>query len=268
MAEQWKVIRVRSIMQLAVCIEVLVDGEKIGTGTGFVVQAPSGLQYLVSNRHVIVGRKAVSNDYQDPSNRQPTAIRVLHINDQFETWQLDLPIFDGDRRELWWEHPGWKNKLDLVAVQVPIDEFAVTSTEPLRVAGSIIRVNVPDAVITPGFPLGFHGGMKGMPVAVTGTVATHPDMAVDDGEEDSPPRFLIDSRTRSGLSGAPVFVYPNGQMVVTDQGAIISPARDAYGLLGIYCGRIRADADIGYVIPTSILEELLANPVPGALHPE
>lgn len=63
-----------------------------------------------------------------------------------------------------------------------------------------------------GFPHAIHGGMRGMPVAVTGIIATHPGYSFD---MSTLPRFLINSRTKKGISGAPVFFYPDGKMLLT-----------------------------------------------------
>lgn len=263
---EYQIVHFPPVLRLAVFIVAYAGDERLGTGTGFVVGEP-GSRFLVSNRHVVVGRKPGSNEYQDSRGRQPTRIQVISLDERFTTAEADIPIFTEDREPLWFEHPTLMHELDLVCLPVDDDLHQHTPTERMHVLEMPVRITVTDPVIVTGFPLGFHGGFRGLPVAVTGMIATHPKLSVD--ADDRLPRFLIDSRTRAGLSGAPVFFYPNGQMVITESGTTVANSpRKSFELLGIYCGRVHEQADLGYVISTTAIKQMIANPKRGVLHAE
>jgi S1-C subfamily serine protease len=244
-------------------IEVFAGEQRIGSGTGFILDSPDG-RMLVSNRHVIVGRKPGSNQYQDPGGRQPTSLRIWSINRLVQPAAVDVPLFDADMTEQWVEHPDHRNELDLVGIPWHHGLFESTSMEPYMAGGAPAQIAVPDPVLLLGFPLRFNGGVQGLPVAVTGMIATTPGLPIDG----KLPRFLIDSATREGLSGAPVLFYPNGQPVVNVNGTTaVAQGKSGYQLLGIYTGRIREDAQLGYVITAAAIRRLLEEPRPGRLMP-
>lgn len=256
-------ILISPLLTLAMYIEVFAGDERIGSGTGFIVDSPDG-RMLVSNRHVIVGRKPVTNEYQDEAGRQPTMIRVWSINSLVQPVGVDVALFNADMTEQWVEHPDHRHELDLVGVRWHHGLFETTSMKPYMASGATVQIGVPDPVLLLGFPLRFNGGVQGLPVAVTGMIATTPGLPID-GDL---PRFLIDSATREGLSGAPVLFYPNGQPVLNVNGATaLAQGKSGYELLGIYTGRIREDAQLGYVITTAAIRQLLNDPRPGRLLP-
>ncbi|WP_424440296.1 hypothetical protein [Microbacterium sp.] len=245
----------------AMYIEVFAGEDRVGSGTGFIVEGPSG-RMLVSNRHVVVGREPETNAYKDPQGRQPTRIRVSSINELVQTVSVDLNLFDDDRNELWVEHPTYAHRLDLVGLPWPHGLFTSTATGRMYASGAPVQIRVPAPVIVLGYPLRFHGGVEGLPVAVSGILASTPGLPIN-GDL---PRFLIDSRTRSGLSGAPVIFYSEGAPLINEQGTLsIGSQTQPYELLGIYSGRIRDDADIGYVITTAAISEMIHHPAQGVL---
>lgn len=254
------------LLTQAMYIEVFAGDDRIASGTGFIVERPDG-RMLVSNRHVIAGREPETNDYLDERKRQPTRIRVCSLDGSAQPMSIDMRLFDGDRTEQWVEHPKYRHRLDLVGIPWPHRYFRTTTLDPLIVSGAPVLIGVPDPVLLLGFPLRFNGGIRGLPVAVSGMIATTPGLPVPDDSD--LPRFLIDSATKEGLSGAPVLYYPNGETVVNVRGttAVAALQKGDHQLLGIYTGRIREDAQLGYVITTDAIREMLADPQPGRLHP-
>ena len=93
------------------------------------------------------------------------------------------------------------------------------------------RPAVADQIFVVGYPSDIGTRETDPPVWTSGSIATDP-LIEWEGE-----RFLIDSRTREGQSGAAVIAYSaaSGGM----------PSR--YHLLGIYSGRIDGNADVGSV---------------------
>jgi hypothetical protein len=252
------------LLTQAMFIEVFAGEDRIGAGTGFIVEGPTG-RVLLSNRHVIVGREPSSNEYKDKGGRQPDRIKVWSVDRSAQPTVVEMRLFDAAGTEQWIEHPQHRHHLDLVGMLWPHTEFRSTRTGTLAASGAPVRISVPDPVLLLGFPLRFHGGIHGLPVAVSGMIASTPGLSVD-GDL---PRFLIDSATIEGLSGSPVLFYPNGQTVINERGTTATAVltKDAYQLLGLYTGRIRGDAQLGYVIDVGAIRELLANPQRGVLLP-
>ena len=97
-----------------------------------------------------------------------------------------------------------------------------------------------------GFPVGWEplkAEQAAYAVWSRGSVASEPEL-----DWDNLPRFLIDSRTRQGQSGSPVFAFRNYAWKDKDGNTHFPMSPTVEGeLIGIYSGRISADSDLGYV---------------------
>ena len=217
-------IRVPDILLGVGFIEVIASDEVIMSGTGFFVPTSNGV-VLVTNRHIGIGRKPGSNHFQDKKGRQPDRLRVTVTLDlayasdsPSSRLVLDIPIGTNDQ-PAWREHPLLRSDLDVVVFDVE-DETPLVSVDPLDVFGGPAALTVPDTVLVVGYPFGMNGGMEGLPIAVRGTLASVPGIPVGDQ-----PRFLIDARTREGLSGAPVFFLSTRRTDPRDRRRGLSPTR-------------------------------------------
>ena len=107
---------------------------------------------------------------------------------------------------------------------------------------------VSDRVFVVGYPRSIGSDHSLPPVWTGGSIATEPDRSWKG------PRFLIDARTREGQSGSAVIAYApaNGGLP------------DRHQVLGIYSGRIDAEADIGSVW---LLDDLIKRLVEGTDRP-
>ena len=112
----------------------------------------------------------------------------------------------------------------------------------------VIRVAMPVSII--GFPFGISAG-GGWPIWETGHIATEPDV-----DYDGRPAFLIDATTRGGMSGSPVVARVYGVYQGSD-GIPVALAEPATRFLGVYSGRIHAEAEIGRVWRPSIVQAVL-----------
>lgn len=93
-----------------------------------------------------------------------------------------------------------------------------------------------------------------LPVWKRGTVATEPTLEID-----ALPKFLIDTATRNGMSGAPVVMHRNG---FHNPGNL----KDSFfavieSFVGVYSGRYGADseleAQLGIVWRETVIDEIL-----------
>lgn len=244
-------------------VEVIHNDAVISTGTGFFVPTANGVA-LVTNRHIGVGRLPGSNELKDSRGRQPDRLRVTVTLDLGYQPDLpsnrvvvDIPIGTNDEPS-WREHPTLTSTVDLVVFEVE-RQLPVVSTDPLDVFGGPAALTIADTVLVVGYPFGLNGGMEGLPVAVRGTLATVPGIPAR-----GQPRFLIDARTREGMSGSPVFFYPHGGQVHSATGGVYANALPGVRqFMGIYSGRVDEQADIGYVIDAQVVLETIESGIVG-----
>ncbi|SEI89471.1 hypothetical protein [Frateuria terrea] len=198
---------------------------------------------------------------------------------------LTLPLAD-EEKALFYIHPVNWPRVDVVAI--PFDPAAEHSLEGVLSNGEVMREGirlaaasgpaaeicpvqrylVPDHVATawindvdvteelfiPGYPLNIQSHLA-EPVWKRATVASSVQAGWN-GER----KFLIDSASQSGMSGAPV-VYYNAKGVVRIGGMTMHLDREAAILAGIYVGRmgVRNDRDpqIGTVWHASVIDEII-----------
>lgn len=128
-------------------------------------------------------------------------------------------------------------------VDVVVFEMSGVETTALRFANKVCDPeNVPRLrtgmdVFVLGYPRGLTGGGK-FPIWKRGSIASEPDIDVD-----NLPLMYVDTATREGMSGAPVFASESGTWWPEGKKA---PNDMVFGLgrrfLGVYSGRIGEDA--------------------------
>ncbi|PRB71336.1 serine protease [Arthrobacter sp. MYb213] len=233
------------------------DEEEIETGTGFTVTNLDAT-WLVTNRHVLIGRKPGTNEYTDLGRRQPTKAKITWVEDDLSSRNLVIELFSEDKSELWIEHPPLAHALDLVAIQVPSNTFVDVDLLPSPDDDPGYVVTSGDPIVVIGFPFGLSAGLDGLPIMFSGIVASPPGILINEQ-----PRFLIDSRTRPGLSGSPVYYYPNASAL--RKGASNEVHFPSPKFLGLYCGRVNDDSDLGYVIDAFEIARTIVHKRPGVL---
>lgn len=242
------------LLRQSVKVDSLAGGKVVVQGSGFVCEN-LGQHWLVTNRHVLLNRLPESNEYF-VRKEIPTHVRITWIWDDLVTDQMEIPLFDAGK-PLWIEHPPLAKDLDLVAIPVPSGPFVdVDLVSSLDEDGP--DVSVGDPVIVAGFPFGISGGVDGLPVAFSGILSSPIGFAMD-----QKPRFLIDSRTREGLSGSPVYYYPNS--VASRKGASGGIEFKNPIFIGLYCGRVNNNSDLGYVIEAEEIARTIVHKRPGSI---
>jgi hypothetical protein len=113
-------------------------------------------------------------------------------------------LFDAQGKPRWLDHPTLHGKVDLVALPL-------VRTENVQFYPLNLELRKSDIVVSPGDPVSivdFPFGMvqtAGLPIWKTGTVASDPD--VNFGER---PMFIVDTTSRQGMSGSPVYAVRTG----------------------------------------------------------
>lgn len=253
---------------------VTTTGSPIAKASGCLVRWENQL-LLYTNWHVVTGKQWVSQaerrewfelpkaarpplgGWMPGVDHSPDALRIsVRINGYLKLLRVVSLQSLGDPDDAWgsmrnaWEvqdtlmhGDGSMTSADLVCLRV-VDDLARREHElvpslqtPVRFGydtteiGRSYGLGLTDRVFVVGYPMTIGQRTQDPPVWTGGTIATNPH------EEWDGPRFLIDSRTRSGQSGSAVITYePAGRGL---------PARQQ--LVGIYSGRIHKSADIGSV---------------------
>lgn len=205
-------------------IQMWDDHGMLSTGSGFFYELDN-TWFLVTNWHNLSGKNFLNNRPLMESRRFPTYIKVklssyeipgipLQKN-SFTTVAQDVAIYENNQ-PLWFEHPTWGSFCDVVALPMErpqsCPEFMHNAAN--RISATRIPVEPGCAVFIIGFPRSISVGF-GLPLWKSGYIASEPFYDVTIGGETSEmgglqngtklPAFFIDSQTREGMSGSPVF---------------------------------------------------------------
>lgn len=228
-----------------------LNGQNLGTGTGFVANAPRG-PVLITNRHNVTGRNNNTGQVLSPTGHTPDEIVVLHnrLNHLGQWVARNEPLFNNGT-PLWIEHPTLGATVDFVAL--PLTQLNDVQLYPytLGVGDPQILVAPSDTVSVLGFPFGIAGG-GALAIWATGFMATEPDI-----DHNNLPTFLIDCRARPGQSGSAVIAHRNGGSVPTEDGGSAMFGGPVTKFLGIYSGRINEQSDLGIVWKASAIRQLV-----------
>lgn len=224
--------------------------------TGFVVQTEKG-PHLITNRHVVTGADNITHAV----SWIPTQLKIYHHRKGYlGQWSPKVEPLVKDNVNQWIEHPLLSDKADFVALPLTnltdIELYCVTPEAPWFSEaegdkGQEFMLGPSDMVSIVGFPFG-KSSSGHVPIWVTGFIAS--ELSENYNEL---PIQLIDSRTRPGQSGSPVFAYRAGGALPTAKGTSTIFNGPVAKFLGIYSGRINMESDIGMVWKSSALADLV-----------
>ncbi|CUI84843.1 trypsin-like peptidase domain-containing protein [Achromobacter sp. 2789STDY5608621] len=237
---------------------------ELSTATAFFVLRKSKM-YLITNWHVVSGRnpetgKCLSDTCALPNN---LLVRVHKNSEHIEFSDFEIPLFDGSCNKLWLEHPSFKERVDVVALEVCIpNHLSVFDIENFI---EPFNEDTEEAVATDVFVIGYPFGrsVEGIfPIWKRASVASEPCIDVD-----GLPKILVDTASRSGMSGSPVMLYEKRAIGVCDgvpgqPGARLS--NFLMKLVGVYSGRIGVDdenikAQLGVVWKSVVIDEIISH---------
>jgi hypothetical protein len=280
-------------------ISMYFHDEKLAVGTAFCYLFQEKT-YLITNWHNVTGREPDTKTLKSSQCAIPNRIvanipyivnkNSSNISVQWEEHAIDLYNESGDAplKSIWYEHPSHYSNVDVVAI--PIEENSKLLQEnsiwynreyPLSFIVhdesiicfpklAICPANHPglglkDILLEPGldvFALGFPQGMSGggeFSIWKRGSIASEPSFNIDDL-----PKILIDTATREGMSGAPVYAVLRGSITNLEDKDENGKHRIFGGyterLIGIYSGRIGDDnfkAQLGIVWKASVIDEII-----------
>ncbi|ELP69699.1 trypsin-like peptidase domain-containing protein [Streptomyces turgidiscabies] len=247
---------------------------RLGSGTGFLVGVPDDF-WLVTAGHVVSGRNTETGELEDDRGLWPDYLRVRFARQgeggEFEPVDQEVALYaDGDEAQVpVWRSPA-QQRADVAAVPIgsvpegAVDAFLLTGWPTVRdlypqdrragagaEADAELPLRVMDRLYVLGFPFGDTGSWP-FAVWTAAPVASEP-LARWNGL----PGFLLDSRTRSGQSGAPVLMHIRPGEMVLAGGEVHVHEEWVTALVGVYSGRLNENSDLGMVWTTEVLDEIL-----------
>jgi hypothetical protein len=237
-------------------IKACREGVDPAPATGFVIETKKG-PHLVTNWHVVTGTHNITRTV----NWIPSELTIHHHKrDCLGQWVPRVEQLVVDNVNQWIEHPALGDKADFVAIPLTnlddVDLYFVDPVNPWYAEdegekGADFLLSPSDMVSIVGFPFG-KSSSGHVPIWVTGFLASE----LGENFEDLPLQ-LVDSRTRPGQSGSPVFAYRSGGAIKTAKGAATIFSGAVAKFLGVYSGRINEQSDLGRVWKVSALAELV-----------
>lgn len=205
-----------------------------GCATGFVVKQ-NGIFFLVTNYHVLSGRRSTDNDIISKHGGTPTHLKCYFHSSKLGEWEeKDFPLVDENRKPFWItcnNHQSEHFQFKDVAI-LQISEIENIVYYPIDICKNESLRTSPCSLAT---VLGFPAGKKSyryFPIWVTGFIGSEPELDYNDL-----PILLINATTTMGMSGSPVFQIAEGIHTDSSGDLHVEPGRKSK-FLGVYSGRI------------------------------
>lgn len=240
----------------------------ISTGTAFFYQHDRSW-FIITNWHNLSGRNFLTKE--PLSVRFPTFIEANLSSYEVPGHQIPPGHFTTVSRRVdiyrnyqpvWYEHPVLGSSCDVVAI--PFERPSACPEFMHNAANCVSRTRIP---VKPGvtcFVIGFPYSLSigfGLPIWKSGFIASEPYYDICIGGQTASiggsrggaklPAFFLDTQTRQGMSGAPVFASYVGTWNMTDPYREVDPESEGFWdrndvamgasameFVGCYSGRI------------------------------
>jgi len=251
-----------TVFSISIPIWVKRDDRELGPATAFFMKR-NGKVFLVSNWHVFSGRNAYTGQPLSTTLLTPNRISYWAHTPNIGKFVRDceVAICDQDDEPKWLQHP-LGQKIDLACIELRSFPSNLKAYTPEDIGDQKIMISVGQDVVIAGFPKGMmQQGI--LPIWKRGSIAAEPNVARNDGLG----VYLVDTATREGMSGSPVYLFSNGTALMEDRSVTVFSDPVAR-FLGVYSGRYGAEAEneiqLGRVWAESHLLEMLDDPKVGS----
>lgn len=260
-------------------LDIKSNDKSIGHATGFLYRKNDNV-YLITNWHVITGRN-LFNKSTHPHN-PPTQVvfqPVVKTPDgkygifNKSTYPFICNLYDANNKPVWLEHPSLD--VDIVAIQLDNDivkEYCTNGKTKEICSISCINdyefinfiINIADDCFVLGYPFGKPSNVDmDLPVWKRATIASEPEHSYFKNI----PSMLIDTTTRTGMSGSPVVIGKDAYITMLRGNPLIKQANDvkSYKFIGVYSGRVdeynmgTEDSYLGLVWKKELIDEIIDN---------
>jgi hypothetical protein len=226
----------------------------ISIGTGFFWRGQPQT-YLITNWHNVTGRHFETNE---PLNTTHSAIPnqimgqffAVSLENKITLNKFNLALYDSTGNPKWIEHPV---KTDVVAISLEKHEV-LNSLTCANSIDSDLTVSIAENVFVLGYPKNI--SVEGIPIWKKASIASEPMVNVYKNK----PSFLIDTATKDGMSGAPVYAIPSGPYKASDGNIKITLNGGGRKFVGIYSGRLgknEFEAQLGIVWKKEVITEII-----------
>ena len=258
-----------SLSEVPFRIAMSYKDTQFAIGTAFTYLYEQQL-YLVTNWHNVTGREPGTLRLKSKNAAIPDRL-ILEIpcTEKLDSktrtikWPETVLLLyedeaDSPTKPVWYEHPQYGHKVDVVVIPINVPgEITICSANDstLNLNSVLLRPSLDVFIL--GFPRGMSGGAK-FPVWKRGSIASEPEIDVDEL-----PKILIDTATREGMSGSPVYLCQIGYFQSEekyDTGGYKRCMGEGRRFLGVYSGRVGDDnfqAQLGIVWKSSVIEEII-----------
>lgn len=245
-----------------------VDEKPLATGTAFLYEFEAK-NYLVTNWHNVTGKNP-----HDFSCLSKSSVALPHRmkacvpfesdagngKRQFDWRETTLNLYEDDdnnfpKKSCWYVHPEYDHKVDVVVLECDTEGWAAIPANSGILKLNKLAVQVGMEAFVLGYPIGISGG-GGFPLWKRASVASEPDFDMN-----QLPMFYIDTATKQGMSGSPVYFHQSGMWIEEGKSfpadAILG-AGDRFA--GIYSGRTDGEeffAQIGKVWKEEVIRRII-----------
>lgn len=231
----------------------------LSSGTGFIYEK-NDASYLITNWHNVTGRSPIDGKCLSETLAVPDMLSTLFRTkgNACVCHREHIPLYSDEEMQIpiWLTHPTRGCKIDVVAIPLTT---AITNQYQLfpinNIKFDVAKTEVADDAFVVGYPFSDTPYLQ-LPIWKRASVASEPEVDLD-----QLPKLLIDTATRSGLSGSPVIMQRvgihgmrGGNLTGTEK---IGRIRK---FVGIYSGRVGADetkAQLGVVWKASVIDEII-----------
>jgi len=222
-------------------VETYFNETSLGVSTGFFYRK-NKQDYLVTNWHVLTGKNPITGKHLSNSAGEPNRINIWQHRTDGNRQECFLPI-EKDGSPLWLQHHEYGNTVDVAILPLCPDDrfvfFPINEQDDPPPSG--FEPMVGKELFVLGYPFGKLAlELSPYPIWKRASIATELDFLAENR-----PMFLVDTATRSGMSGSPV-VFIAGQF---------------QQFMGVYSGRYGAndlnDIQLGRVWRTTLIPQIL-----------
>lgn len=240
------------------------NGHVIASATGFVWKRRNR-HYIISNWHVYSGRNCYTGQPEHRHGAIPDRIEakiaIESKNHRYRWVTVSVDLLDHEKNVTWLQHPMLGQDIDIAALKLPLHDsegqlVAISS----ELAAVDMKLFVGSDVYILGFPCGI-SKQGNLPIWKRGSVASEPDFPFD-----GLPLFVVDTATREGMSGSPVFFRANDYADEKgDRWQTFWPKTKFIGIYsGRYGGKDELGAQLGRVWHTHLIDEIVSGGTLGA----
>ena len=201
---------------------------------------------------MITGRRPDSKISTDEQGRLPDQIKILqNTKDHLGNWHwVSENLIDAKTHApRWIEHPTLKNDVDLALLPLENTDGIQFYPLDLELRNKSVKLSPGGEVSIVGFPFG-NASYLGLPIWKAGAIASDPDINYMNS-----PQFLVDTTSRPGMSGSPVYARRFGSYQ-DEKGNLVLGTGVTDRFLGVYAGDIDSQSEVGRIWKATALMEI------------